>query len=505
MSLTDRIQLLHVAAVLRESPPGLKREVELYRKLPAGQRPALAGHAARIAESLQEQGLEVVDPVLLEVACLAPSSLQEDTDPLSFLEEGGELSPRKLRVAQRRAERAAAALAFYRNLAPSRRRELAGLTDPPLDLPEKPETLDLLALLDRLALALPSPSPREISLLYRQISTAEGRELAAGAAELLTGHAPGERELAERMLVLLSCLVPGSLEGLHERLVRQGTLHPGELFRSAGAETRDLFLEMLPPADVDQAALILSALAWIGDELVRIRFHQWREAPPEWAVPLDPPPDLHSLDAGWHLELDGTRRDLYHEECYELIAADGATAGAVASPVQVITPHEERCPGCKQPLVTLFDFGLRDRRLAFVDLEGSRLRIATCLHCIPYSAPILTEIDGQGGSHWSLLNEKPIFVADEIGPLPERALVLGERLKTPFATRPFALEGNASQVGGCPAWLQEAEFPLCPECAEPMRFLAQLHLADVGAALEGILYGFLCHACRLAATLYQQP
>lgn len=505
MSLTDRIQLLHVVTILREHPPGLKREVELYRKLPDGQRPALAGHAARLAELLREQGIEEADPALLEVASLSPSSLQEDADPLAFLQESGELAPRKLRVAQRRAERAAAALAFYRNLAPSRRRELAGLTDPPLDLPEKPGTLDLLALLDRLASALPSPSPREISLLYRRISTVEGRELAAGAAELLTGHTPGERELAERMLLLLSCLVPGALEGLHERLVRQGTIHPGELFRGAGAETRDLLLQGLPQADTEEAALILSALAWIGDAVVRIRFHQWRDAPPEWAVPLDPPPDLHSLDAGWHLELEGTRRDLYHEECYELIAADTATAGAVASPVQVITPHEQRCPGCKHPLVTLFDFGLRDRRLAFVGLDGSRLRIATCLRCLPYSAPILTEIDGQGGSHWSPLNEKPTFVADEIGPLPERALVLGERLKTPFATRPFALEGNASQVGGCPAWLQEAEFPLCPECADPMKFLAQLHLADIGAAIEGILYGFLCRECRLAATLYQQP
>lgn len=505
MSLMDRIQLLHVTAILRESPPGLKREVELYRTLPDEQRPALAACAARLAESLREQETAQADPVLLEVACLAPSTLQEDADPLAFLREGGEISSRKLRVAQRRTERAAAALAFYRNLAPSRRRELGGMTNPPLELPDRAETLDLVALLDRLAPALPFPSPREVSLLYRQLSASEGRELAAGAAELLVGHTPGERELAERMLLLLSCLVPRSLDGLHERLVRQGTIHPGELFLGAGPAARDLLLQMLPPADAEEGALILSALAWIGDAVVRIRFHEWRDAPPDWAVVLDPPPDLHSLDAGWHLELDGSRRDLYYEECYELIAADGAAAGASASPVQVITPHGERCPGCRKPLVTLFDLGLRDRRLAFVGLEGARLRIATCLRCIPYSAPILTEIDDQGGSSWSPLNEKPTFVADEIGPLPERALVLGDRLRSPFATRPFALEGNASQVGGAPAWLQEAEFPICPECAEPMKFLAQLHLADVGAAIEGILYAFLCHECRLAATLYQQP
>lgn len=510
MSRKDDIQLLHVAEALRESSPGLAREIEVWQRLGEAGRARLAGPVARLADLLGERGRPRadIDPVLLELAVV------------DALEAEGELAGKRLSAAWRRLERAAAALAFWNGLAPSRRREAAALAEPPFALPDGEgaaagaDTAGLVFFLERLATALPPVPPRRVAALYRELGPDDGRELAAGAAELLAGHTALDRELAERMLLLLACLVPDALRGVHERLAALGVFHPGELFRGAGTEARDRFLARLPDAG-EAGPLLLTALAWIGDEVVRVRFREWSRTPPPWAVQLPIPPEQHALDAAWHLEEDGVRRDLFHTECWALVPPGEAPSGP--GPVRVVGAHGADCPWCGGPLVTLLDLDLTDPRLAFVDLAGTRLRIATCPHCLPYAAPILTEVDGEGQADWSPANEEPSFVpegVERIEALSAGGLVLGERQRTPLAARPFVHDSGASQLGGLPAWLQEAEFPLCPECLRPMPFLAQLQLADLkdrdgrsdpADPVEGIFYAFLCAGCGRAATLFQQP
>lgn len=402
---------------------------------------------------------------------------------------------------------------FWESLAPSRQREMAARAEPPLALLGRTAEPELVAFLAELANRLPEVPPRDLAGLYEQVPPADGQELAAGAVAFLEDAAPLDRELAERMLLFLGCLVPNALRDLHERMIRVGMVWPGELFRGAGPEARDLLLSLLPDArDGEALPFLLSALAWIGDPIVRLRFHQWRRDPPLWAVDLEISPDQHALDAAWHLEPDGERRDLFHEECWKLVPA----ALQTPSPVRVVRPREPReegaeeiCPGCAGPLVDLLDFDLTDPRTAFLGFAGgSRLRIATCPRCLPWSAPILTEVDPEGGSAWSPVNQPPAFVGETAAPWPEERLVLGERHRTPLAARPFVGEGPASQVGGYPSWLQEPEYPLCPECGEPMTFIGQVQLADLATGAEdlaeGVVYAFLHAPCGRAATLYQQ-
>lgn len=413
------------------------------------------------------------------------------------------------------AEASAPLIRFWESLAPSRRREMAARAEPPLALPVRPEESALIAFLAELASRLPEVPPRDLATLYEQVSTADGHELAAGAVAFLEDAAPLDRELAERMLLFLGCLVPDALRDLHERMIRVGMVWPGELFRGAGPEARDLLLSLLPDArDGEALPILLSALAWIGDPIVRLRFHQWQRELPPWAVDLEISPDQHALDAAWHLEADGERRDLFHEECWKLVAAAPGEL-PTTSPVRVVRPRhvseeaEESCPGCFGPLIDLLDFDLTDPRTAFLGFEGgTRLRIATCPRCLPWSAPILTEVDPAGGSVWSPANQPPAFVGEGGAPWPEERLVLGERHRTPLAARPFVGEGPASQVGGYPSWLQEPEYPLCPECGEPMTFIGQVQLADLATdseeLAEGVVYAFLHVHCGRAATLYQQ-
>jgi hypothetical protein len=401
---------------------------------------------------------------------------------------------------------------FWESLSPGRRREMSARAEPSLAPPERPGEGELAAFLADLADRLPEVPPRDLALLYEQIPTPDGQELAAGAVAFLEDATPLDRQLGERMLLLLGCLVPEALHGLHERLIRVGMVWPGELFRGASSDARDLLLSLLPDAgDGEALPFLLSALAWIGDPVVRLRFEQWRREPPLWAVNLETSPDQHALDAAWHLEPDGERRALFYEECWKLVPA----ASGASSPVRVVRPRgsgedsEESCPGCGGALVDLLDFDLTDPRTAFLGFEGgTRLRIATCPRCLPWSAPILTEVDTEGGSVWSPVNQPPAFVGEAAGPWPEERLVLGERHRTPLAARPFVGEGPASQVGGYPSWLQEPEYPLCPECGEPMTFIGQVQLADLATGaedlLEGVVYAFLHASCGRAATLYQQ-
>ena len=63
--------------------------------------------------------------------------------------------------------------------------------------------------------------------------------------------------------------------------------------------------------------------------------------------------------------------------------------------------------------------------------------------------------------------------------------------------------GSASQIGGQPNWVQDAQYPKCPDCGQSMHFLAQLDNGDFPSH-EGIHYAFLCADCRVTATHYQQ-
>jgi hypothetical protein len=68
----------------------------------------------------------------------------------------------------------------------------------------------------------------------------------------------------------------------------------------------------------------------------------------------------------------------------------------------------------------------------------------------------------------------------------------------------WTLEPAASQVGGHPTWIQDAEYPACPCCSEKMMFIAQLDGSQLGPYGEGIYYMFICPEDKITATVYQQ-
>jgi len=61
-----------------------------------------------------------------------------------------------------------------------------------------------------------------------------------------------------------------------------------------------------------------------------------------------------------------------------------------------------------------------------------------------------------------------------------------------------------SQLGGHPAWVQDAEYPTCANCSKTMPFIGQISCEDVEPNREGIFYAFLCPDCAVTASTYQQ-
>jgi hypothetical protein len=348
-----------------------------------------------------------------------------------------------------------------------------------------------------------SSAQPKIAGLYQSLAPEEGRELAAYAIELIDRQ-DEQAHSAEDILLYLACLSPGALDEAYQELVDRQILYPGVVYREAGPGISNQLLNLIPVSQT-QADHLLTALAWISDVHVQQAFHQWRKTPPDWAASLYIPPDAYAQVAGWVLTAEAQRQNLFHTQCYPLVKPTGG-ADQAQSPVQVVQDHKNHCPWCGRQLTTLFDFDLTQPALDFLDIDGRRVRIATCQVCTCYGF-VHTKVDWHGAAAWSPYNQRPPYLPDDSSawlPLPSKRLVLGKTPRNPFNAASDCVPISFSQVGGHPSWIQDFSYPVCPECNNLMVFVAQLANQDIEEYGEGIYYAFLCKGCRNACTCYQQ-
>lgn len=341
---------------------------------------------------------------------------------------------------------------------------------------------------------------------YDHLSVEQGHEIALAAIERYDAMPDEDDFLPQEVLTNLADFVPGSLKGLtHLLLERHLAFAQNQIFREADAAIRDQIIALLESGTSAYYSRedLLSALAWIGDEVVQACFQNWRDHPPAWRTELIHPPEHYAIYGGWELTRQGSRRDLYYPINYDLVPAETVSAEAQMGPVEVVTSHEGACGWCERPLLTLFEIDLQDSRMAFPGLEGKQLRIAMCMNCSLQGEHIFTDVDANGTSRWSSLNgDRPshlrFFDEEDISvdSLPRRLLVLGAERRTPYIS-------HGSHLGGCPQWVQNPEYPYCPACQQAMTFVGQYEPYQVDY-IEGIIYAFLCTKCGLATTGYQQ-
>jgi len=315
----------------------------------------------------------------------------------------------------------------------------------------------------------------------------------------------------QQLLARIANFVDGGLLGMYSELLTRELFWPGAMYRGADPASRDHLIRRVEDRAPDRKALndLLLCLAWIGDETVQDLFRSWRVHPPAWRTALYSPPESYAVEADWELTPAGERRDLFYTTSYELVAVDRTVGMEGANPVRAAVSEPvagKECGWCGRNLSILFALDLRDSRLAFLGLSGTSLHIARCDFCSPY-ATVFTDVDLEGDVRWSASNG-PQPVDFDSGwaeyPLVGRQLVLGPRRRTSAETVGIYQGAHNSELGGHPDWIQDAEYPACPECQRRMTFIGQVETDDVIENAEGITSAFLCAECGQAATTYQQ-
>lgn len=341
-------------------------------------------------------------------------------------------------------------------------------------------------------------SPQE---LYHQLTEAERERLETYANSLIDR---GDFDQAETILLSLVCFTNARIERGLDAIFQKGKYYPGILYKEARSAIRDELIHRVERDSANRNHLLLS-LAWIGDEEVIRLFAKWRQNPPRWASKLFVPPENYAYEAGWELDQDGQKRLLFHPESFhfEVCGEEVGIAEPAQSAVVTLQTDDQACPWCGGKLMVLFDYNLQHPLIRFLNLPGQQLRIATCMHCNCYGT-VFMKVELDGSYSWNEYNIVPDFLP-ETEPdeeLPWRAMRLSERLMGTYEGAYWTLEASTSQIGGHPAWIQDAEYPACPCCSETMKFIGQIDM-EHAADSEGIYYAFLCRACLIAAVNYQ--
>ena len=310
--------------------------------------------------------------------------------------------------------------------------------------------------------------------------------------------ASGEYKLAQEICLCLAAFTQANLNAYFREWISYDDLDSDSYmpFHRAPTDVRDRLLERVED-DAENRNCILQCLAWIGDDVVVERFAHWRNSPPPWRNSLYIEPEEYAHEAGWELTAEDQRRNLYFPQCFHLEMKSTGSCEAL----RVVDERNDTCPNCALPLTNLFDVDLKATGLS----DNGSFRVVTCECCTAYST-IFGYMDSKGNAHLSAKNIPPAWLPDDESEwrrLPVNSMRQGNLRSPLFAADPF-LPVSFSQLGGHPTWIQDAEYPLCPQCSHTMMFLAQLDYADIEQYGEGIIYAFICPECRTTATSYQQ-
>ncbi|MGE4207192.1 MAG: hypothetical protein AB7J86_41430 [Vulcanimicrobiota bacterium] len=277
---------------------------------------------------------------------------------------------------------------------------------------------------------------------------------------------------------ILVCLANFRAEGLGSRL--RDTLHreiywPPNLYRDAPSDVAEGLCQRIEEAGLAQPRLnhALAALAWTRGDVATAAFSRWRDQRPQWAEAFYVPPEAYPTEAGWCLGPDGARKELFSPDCYLLVPTEAEAT------VHCRVPLASSCPGCSTTLEWLFDFS---------GLPDGPQNVLHCPVCSAFGRFFSRGAAVHPATEYSGLER------DEAGNQSSRR---PERLPAFAITEPFGLP-DASALGGAPGWIQDAQYPNCPECGQWMGYVAQLDDGD------GRYYAFFCNDCRVSAVNYQQ-
>lgn len=337
----------------------------------------------------------------------------------------------------------------------------------------------------------------EARSVYEELTGIECSELAESAI----AKADDKKANTVDILCCLACFRPGSLSLFHERLVESRFLYPGVIYHGANESVASRLMSLLEEDECRNHALL--ALAWIGDSVVVSAFANWRQQPPSWAGSLNVPPDQYSHEAGWELTKNGERRNLFSETTTPLVPK--ASEDADDGEVRTVVPSEQTCPWCNRRLTILLAFEHIDKSISGIGTQ--RVLVMTCDACTCFG--YVFSKNANGDVLWHTANTRPKYLPPDVTnwpAIPTEPLIPSKQSRQFLAAANWCyIPGVAfSQIGGLPTWINDSEYPSCPECSMTMPFVGQLSNEDYDGYAEGIYYCFHCTNCGVSATNYQQ-
>lgn len=367
-----------------------------------------------------------------------------------------------------------------------------GLTDPVEIIKTFHRPKDL----DPLKRFLPSPEP--VDSIYSHLTPDEAQDLMEYVIRLLKS---GDKDQSEEIARCLAAFTDIPLDLMLKQFLSDGLFYPGIIFRKASATIREELIRRLE-SDLENRNVLLLALGWIGDEEVVNLFSSWKRNPPVWRSALHVPPEEYAEEAGWEVTAEYRRRNLYFDLCYPLQPRTTEKGG----PVRVVDTYEGNCQWCGRELIRLFDIELAVPPLTAMPIKAARINIATCDVCTCYGF-VFAELNPEGKAQWSGHNKRPDYLPDSTKSwdrMPTDRLILSPEPRPALHAADWLLPTKFSQIGGHPTWVQDAEYPSCPDCRHKMMFFAQFSHDEIEESAEGIFYSFLCTDCWITATSYQQ-
>jgi hypothetical protein len=341
-----------------------------------------------------------------------------------------------------------------------------------------------------------APPPKPAEELYAELNKADAIRLMDIASKAMLA---GENDFAEDIAKSLATLTTFDLDQMLKVWIPRNEYWPAIIFRNAGPEIRDAVVSALD-AGTANANHALSALAWIGDAVVQDRFRRWDKENPPWRKKLYIPPSGYSTAAGWELTSSG-RRNLFYKDCFAIKPAIGESNKGV----KIMEVTNLACPWCSRKLVNLIELDLNDDRFRGLHLRLPKLPVLACDACTCFGV-VYASVGHDGEAHWAHENQRPEYLPDDLfswEASPWRGVRIALHQRRAIEAVDWCLEPTVSQIGGLPSWVQNVEYPKCPDCHQIMSFIAQI---DNGAfpLCEGVYYGFLCSNCLMTATTYQQ-
>lgn len=212
----------------------------------------------------------------------------------------------------------------------------------------------------------------------------------------------------------------------------------------------------------------------------------------------------HLVFPGGYFPEDAAPAWLVEEHPTWRLQSDGPTAAFGGS-------SQSTCLRCHNALHRLIKFDVIPDEIFISGLSG--LELAVCLSCLGWEEEqMFCRHDETGAAEHAFFEGAvgtPEFPAE---PLKEATVALAQSPRR-WYWQDWALSNgreNLHRMGGEPCWVQDANYPDCPSCAQKMEFLMQLDsnlpTADGGEWLwgsGGIGYVFWCDACKVSGYHWQ--